>query len=171
MKIDFYTVVAEFCSYPRTDDPTLDFFNFLEERYPSIWSKLSKWFADDWSHYNESNPDDVRYYNPRLGLYGWDMTVKPGNFNLFLPALKYIWGNLTEQTTGVCFACQQESDDIQIEHSIIVSYDFAPIVKYYEAKTMDGAVMEEKYICRECAIGMYKKLVDKASPEGVECWV
>lgn len=171
MKVDFYTVVSEFCSYPKTDDLTLDFFNFLEERYPSIWSKLSMWFADDWSHYDENNSDMVQYYNPRLGIYGWDITIKSGNFNLFLSALKYFWGELTEQTVGVCFACKKESDNLQTEHSVIVSFEFAPIVKYYEAQTMDGAVMEEKYICRECAIGMYKKLVDKANPEGVECWV
>ena len=171
MKIDFYTVMAEFYSYPRTDDPTLDCFNFLEERYPAVWDKLSQWFADDWSHYDENNSDMVKYYNPRLALHGWDMIVKPGNFNLFLSTLKYFWGELTEQTTGVCFACKKESDNLQTEHSVIVSFDFAPMVKYYEAKTMDGAIMEEKYICRECAIDMYKKLVDKVNPESVGCRV
>lgn len=170
-KVDFYTVVAAFCAYPKTNDITLDFFNFVEENYPDIWDNLNIFFADDWSHYDEDNPDMVKYYNPRLALKGWDMTIKSGNFNLFLSALKFFWEMLTEQTTGICFACQKESDDIQIEHSIIVSYSFAPMVKYYEAKTMDGAIMEEKYICRECAIGMYKKLVDKANPENVECYV
>lgn len=65
-KIDFYTVIAAFCSYPKTNDITLDFFNFLEERYPSIWDNLNIFFADDWSHYDEDNPDMVKYYNPRL---------------------------------------------------------------------------------------------------------
>ena len=163
MKVDYYKVISEFCSYPKDNpnDLTLDFFNFLEKNYLVIWVNLVLFYSDD-SVYEG--------LNPRLHLYGWDNVASVGRFNLFLPALKNIWLYLTENDIAKCFYCQEDSQ-ISTEHSIIVSYDYAPVVKYYDVKTLDGAIKEEVAVCRKCAIEHYLELAPKANSENVECWV
>lgn len=158
--MDYYSLVAEFCVYPKTEDTTLDFFNFLEEKYPKIWHNLNMKYADD---------ESIMDCSPRMSLYGWDDIAEPGSFGLFLSGFKTIFHLLAELSHGECDMCKQNKT-LAIEHSVIVSWNFAPMIKYYEAMEMDGSVMLERLICRECAIGMYQKLVDKANPEKVECW-
>ena len=108
--------------------------------------------------------------NPRpQHRYGWDDIAKPGAFHYFLNGFKAIFPMLTGSNYGICRYCQQETE-LDVEHPVIVSWDFAPIVKYYEAFEMDGSVNLEQLCCRDCAVGMYKKLVDKANADGVTCW-
>jgi hypothetical protein len=104
-----------------------------------------------------------------MALYGWDEIAEPGQFPLFLAGFKSIFHDLSGQSFGKCDSCKKKRN-IGAEHSIIVSWDFAPMVKYYEAMEMDGSVMLERLLCRECAIGMYKKLVDKADAKNLGCW-
>lgn len=148
--MNFYAAIAEFCAYPKTDDLTLDFFNFLESNHPDIWERLSQFYSDD-EYYDEVG------HSFRTARYGWDEIAEKGKFHLFLPAIKSTWLEITSQDYGICDSCKKETD-LDIEHRLIASYEFAPVVKYYEAFEMDGSVNVERIMCRECAIKKYKML-------------
>lgn len=171
--IEYYNLIAEFCTYPKVhgDDVTMDFFCFLEQKHPTIWENLQKFYSDDWEYVDEEEYRLMsKRENPRpQHRYGWDGIASPGRFPEFLNGFKSIFHILTEANYGTCFYCQKEAE-LATEHPVIVSWDFAPMVKYYEAYEMDGSVNIEKLCCRDCAVGMYKKLVDKSNPERVECW-
>ena len=161
LNMNFYTILTEFYRYPKHNlDITYDFFCFLQDCHPDIWQKLNEFYADDYSHDG----------SPRLCLYGWDEITKPGNFSLFLSGIKSIWEFLTNQEYGKCFYCGEETN-VAFEHKIIVSYEFGPVVKFYEHFEMDGSIREERLCCRECATAMLNNLVGKMNPEKETCWV
>ena len=174
MSPKFFSVVAEFAVYPKTDDVTLDFFNFLQNNYPTVWERLNEFYADDCdggTDFDWENPPkwELPLPNPRIARYGWDRLLESGAFGLFLNALKSIWLELTDQYWGVCESCKQETE-LEDEHSIIVSWGFGPMVKVYEHFEMDGSVFKEQLICRECIHKMLTSLMSKMDPEKVTCW-
>jgi hypothetical protein len=120
---NFYKLLEEFYSYPHTDDLTLDFFNFLQEREPKAWENLNFLYADNYEW-----DDGGEYYYPRLALHGWDNIAKKDNFWLFLPALQDMWLSLNNADIEKCAYCE-EIADLQCEHKIIVSWNFGITLK------------------------------------------
>jgi len=160
MKPLFFNVIAEFAMWPKTNDVTLDFFNFLENNYPNIWENLNIFYADDYTWHKEGE-----YYNPRLALFEWDRDLQPENFGMFLLALKTIWNFLTDNDYGVCCCCEQETY-IDTEHHIIKTYEIGPIIKFNHHYGFDGGAFREELICRECATKTAKSMIEKMSEEG-----
>ena len=105
-----------------------------------------------------------------MALYGWDDLLKPKNFGLFLQAIKSIWIELSENDFGICHYCKKE-DVLNTEHRIIVSYEFGPVVKFYEHFEMDGSVFEEVKCCRNCAQKMLTNLASKMDENKETFWV
>lgn len=166
--MNFYTLIAEFCSWsPKSKDPTYKFFVFLETKYPAIWEELNKFYADDYSQVDTEYPDESW---PRLHLYGWDQAAQKGEFSAFLSAFKSVWSQLSRQDFGKCEYCGKETE-LDIEHNPIVSWEYVPIIKFYEAFEMDGSYQYELNVCRPCAIKRLKNLATKADEERVTLWV
>lgn len=175
VKPDYYEVLAQFSEYPKNHkgDVTLDFFEFLEKNYLDIWERLNLFYADDWTWYDPNDPNQngtLYSYNPRQALHGWDDITKPGHFGEFLSGIKSDWTTLTGCNFAKCSSCGEEKE-LETEHRLIVSYNFGPVVKYYEEFEMDGSVHFESLVCRECAMKTYKALVDKVDIERETCWV
>ena len=162
---EFYQLLVRFMSYPKTDDLTLDFFNFLQTNYPTIWEELNKFYADDYSW------EEIREDHPyRIHLSGWTSIVQPGNFDLFLPAFKSIWLTLTNQDYGKCAYCGEDAY-LNVEHQIVASYEYAPKIKFYEAMEMDASIEVEQIVCRKCAVSHLKILAAKIDDEKLQCFV
>ena len=157
---EFFDVIAEFAVFLKTDDVTIDFFNFLESNYPKQWENLNKFYADDYSE----------ACSPRMHLYGWDDLLEPENFGCFLRSMKGKWLDLSGENYGKCEYCKEENF-LKTEHEIIVSYDFGPVVKFYEHLEMDGSRFYEKKCCRSCAHQIYQNLASKFDGEKVTCHV
>lgn len=169
-KLTFFKVLADFYAYPKSgDDITLSFFDFLEEKYPSVWERLNEFYADDWTWHGADDESSRYPYNPRQPRYGWDDLLKPEHFEWFLAGIKEIWPFLSDQEFGTCHYCKKE-DAIEIEHRIIVSYEFGPHIKFYENHEMDGSWSEEVYCCRSCAHSMLVKLGGMMDAEKETCW-
>lgn len=179
MKTTFYQIVAEFTDWliymdsavqgmwkHGPNDTTLKFFHFLESKYPKIWERLNRFYADDESHDDEEFNKDCS----RIALYGWQEIAVPGKFDEFLQGFKdrFLW--LSDQDHGVCPFCNEEKD-LAIEHCLIASYDFGPLVKFNKNYEMDGSRDWEQPICRNCAVQMYKKIQDQVNEDEVQCWV
>ena len=160
-KPEFFNVLAEFAVWPKTDDITLDFFDFLSAKYPDIWPRLNMFYAD---------AEEYEDINPRMARYGWDELLEPKYFGDFLRAIKSIWPFLVDNEYGVCEYCKKEGD-LDLEHSVFVSYDFGPMVKFYDHQEMDGSCFHEVWTCRNCATRIMTKIMDKMDPDKVTCCV
>jgi hypothetical protein len=187
-KITYHEFIANYIHYIKNQSKgfidrysELDlFFVFISSMYPLIWDKLNQWYADDYSCWDLLDPNssyERNYYrypkylpNPRFHLHGWEEILNPDDLSYLLRAIEQIWPKLTEQNYGICSVCKEEKE-LDIEHRVIVSYDFGPVFKVYEAFEMDGSVNIERYLCRKCATEVLNSIVTKMDPEEETCWV
>jgi len=162
--MEFFKIITEFSTIPKTDDITLDFFNFLEQNYPITYNKLSMFYSDNTSH-----DMDV---NPRIALYDWDDLLKKENFNKFLFAIHHNWNDFTSQEY-ICCRCKDPLEFACKEHKLYNSYEDHISISSYTHLGFDGAYFEENLYCRSCIVKRFKKIIEKIEldEDGVNFYV
>ena len=137
----FIKILTEFFRLPKTDDPTLDFFNFLQENYPVIWDNFNCFYGDD---------DTQEGISPRLARFDWDTLVKKGNFSLFLFSIHHNWEYFSDEE-NTCEVCLTPLEYTTREHALFNAYEGHISFSFYEHKGFDGAFISENYLCSKCA--------------------
>jgi hypothetical protein len=156
--VTYFEMLTGFLTYPKTNNLFDDLFNYLQEQYPVVWDKLNQWYADDYTW------DDFA----RMHLYGWDDLLKYNNFEMFLASLQREWPCISEQDWGQCDMCGEECG-INIYHALCIGWDFAPIFQLNKVCSLDGAVMHERAICRQCAMSVLKGITENLDIDEITC--
>jgi hypothetical protein len=161
---EFWEVVAEFAEFPKGELNVTDcFFEFLGAQYPEVSTALSTFLADDDRPVRTDGSKDRQHRD------GWDSIVKPGQFASFLAALERFWPQFAGTSKGICELCKEPSDNLEVEHAMVVSWDFGPTFKLYHHYEMDGSVARGRLICRKCARGVLAMVLPHMDPDKRTC--